>query len=143
MSTEVSYVDDFSTCARTYATLCLYSDRDVASISHRLGIEPSRTSAPSSTTPAAQFGWFLSSDGAVTSRDLRRHLDWLIDLLAARATVFRELLKLGVRGSVSCFWLSRYGHGGPIVSVAQLKALAELEVDLEFDIYLGRNSEAH
>ena len=46
----------------------------------------------------------------------------------------------GARISVSCFWTSAHGHGGPIVGVTQMKALAELGLDLELDVYFRSQS---
>ncbi len=36
---------------------------------------------------------------------------------------------------IFCYWLSQSGHGGPIVSPAQMGRLAALNIELGFDIY--------
>lgn len=141
MTTERPYLDDYPTCARTYATLCVYpADQDVARVSRALGILPSRITEPSSERPAVKSGWFLSSRGVVASRDLRRHLDWLVGEVSPRAQQIEELRRSGARAVVSCYWLSAYGHGGPTISVSQMKMLAELGLDLELDFYSAGGS---
>jgi len=37
--------------------------------------------------------------------------------------------------TVSCYWISRYGQGGPTLPSAQMERLAELKFELLFDIY--------
>ncbi|QEH32954.1 hypothetical protein OJF2_14460 [Aquisphaera giovannonii] len=136
--------DEYPTCARTYATLRVYpGDIDPAAITDRLGIEPSswqrrdeaarRAGGPPRL--ATVNGWFLESRGRVDSRDSRRHIDWLLDQLAPRAEAIRSLQERGCRMDISCYWLSRSGHGGPIIPPTQMRRLAELNIELGFDFY--------
>jgi hypothetical protein len=57
-------------------------------------------------------------------------------LMLARADAVRGLQAGGCRMDVSCYWLSRSGHGGPAVSAAQMGELARLGLELWFDVYL-------
>jgi hypothetical protein len=138
------YDDAYATCARTYATLCIYpGDVDPAAITERLGVEPTtwqrrgevarRTDGP--PRAATIDGWFLESRGQVDSRDSRRHIDWLLDRMEPKAEAVRSLQEMGCRMVVSCYWLSRYGQGGPTLSAIQMKRLGELGIELWFDIY--------
>jgi len=139
------YDDDYATCLRTYATLCVYPEGiDPTEITKRLGLEPStwqrrgelsrRTDGgPPSLAPLD--GWFLSSKDRVDSRDSRRHLDWLLDRLKPQSDVLLRLQDQGCRMTVSCYWLSRYGHGGPTLPSLQMKRLADLNLELLFDFY--------
>ena len=138
-------VNDYPTCARTFATLRIYPERlTPAEVTSRLGIEPSRSQQKGdpltkSKQPvfARMHGWFLTSEGAVESRDVRRHLDWLLEQLGPRADAVRSLQADGCSMDISCYWLSFSGHGGPSVSPGQMRELARLGLELWFDVYFG------
>ncbi len=141
-------VSDYPTCERTYATLRIYPESlDPSEVTARLGIQPSDwqrrgESRRPGSRPAKLSGWFLSSEGAVESRDVRRHLDWLLSHIAPRGDVIRALQSEGCRMDVSCFWVSASGHGGPSVRPAQMGELARLGLELWFDVYLGSTQDA-
>lgn len=134
---------DYPTCERTYVTLRIYPQIiDPSEVTARLGIEPSKwqrrgeSSAPGASPPKLH-GWFLSSDRSVDSCDNRKHLDWLITQIAPQAGVLRGLQDEECKMDVSCFWVSRSGHGGPSIRPAQMQALAALNLELWFDVFLG------
>lgn len=134
---RVSYDDSYDTCLETYATLRLYN---VApdEVSRELGIRATRSQqlgAPRGHGTVRLHGWFLSSRGAVQSKDVRRHLDWLLDQLVPRRDVIRALIARGASADISCYWLSANGHGGPTISPSQSRRLGELGIDLWFDFY--------
>ncbi|MGI8972495.1 MAG: DUF4279 domain-containing protein [Dehalococcoidia bacterium] len=138
------YIDDYGTCARTYATFCIYHDAlDPEMLSAELGIEPTDAQKRGEVgDPQAQdpfiyttSGWFLSSEGAVESRDARRHIDWLLDRLEPGSVTLQKLQRAGCRMEVSCYWLSRSGNGGPTLSPHQMARLATLGLEIEFDAY--------
>jgi hypothetical protein len=143
-------VSDYPTCARTFATLRVYPERiDPGEVTARLGIEPSRfhrkgDPLTKSKRPvlAKTHGWFLTTEGAVDSRDARKHLDWLLERLAPRAEAVRSLLGDGCAMDISCYWLSFSGHGGPSVRPAQMTELGRLGLELWFDVYFGGSPEA-
>jgi len=138
------YDDGYPTCAETYATLRIYpGDLDPSSVTERLAIEPSTWQRRGESQRimgvpkvATINGWFLSSEGRIVSRDSRRHLDWLLDQIAAKAPSLRSLRDEGSRIDICCKWLSASGHGGPTLSPTQMRRLAELDLELWFDIYL-------
>jgi hypothetical protein len=140
----MNYCDDWPTCAETYVTLCVYPGAiSTEEVSARLGLTPTRVQAATdrvaradgnvqAATPSA---WFLSSKSHVVSRDFRRHLDWLLDQLVARALELSSLRAAGTTLSVSCYWRSAFGHGGPEISPSQAGKLASLELSCWFDFY--------
>jgi hypothetical protein len=134
------YNDEYPTCARTYATLRLYpGEIDPSSVTQRLGIEPTEWQRSGelwlrSGRPLIN-GWFLRSRDHVESRDSRRHVDWLLDRVAPKAEAIKGLQETGCKMDISCYWLSRSGHGGPTVSPSQMARLAELNIGLWFDFY--------
>lgn len=134
---------DYPTCERTYATLRIYPGQlDPEDVTARLGIEPSdcqRRGVPKhpGSRPPKLHGWFLSSDGAVASRDVRRHLDWLLTRIGPRADAVLRLQAEGCEMDVSCYWVSAAGHGGPSLPPDQMGELARLGLELWFDVYLG------
>ena len=138
------YDDDYETCARTYATLCIYpGEIDPDAVTERLGIEPSgwqrrgETSHASGRMPtvATLNGWFLCSRGEIESRDSRRHIDWLLSQLMPKAEAVHSLQMMGCRMDISCYWLSQQGEGGPTLRPAQMRKLADLNIELWFDFY--------
>ena len=88
MSANAQYNDHYATCERTHVSLRSYSD-DIPpeSITERLGVEPTsvqhkgQVRNPNGRRPVTLKlnGWFLESEKHVTSKDTRRHLDWLLD----------------------------------------------------------------
>jgi hypothetical protein len=138
------YDDDYGTCARTHATLLIYPVRtDLEAITALLGIEPSswqRKGGPMASSlhrppRIAEIDlWCLTTKGQVESRDCRRHIDWLLDQIEGKAAELHSLQDEGARMSVSCYWVSRFGEGGPTVSPDQMRGLAALNVELWFDI---------
>lgn len=144
----MEYIDDYGACERTYATLCVYTQAmDPAAVTEWLGVQPSRwqrvgelpsvasVSRGRISRPATLNAWFLSSENHVTSRDVRRHIDWVLDQIAGKSEALFVLQERGCIMDVSCFWRSACGHGGPTISPAQSRKLAEFNLDLGFDIY--------
>ena len=138
------YDDDYATCAKTYAGLRIYhDDLDPERITGLLGIEPSQiqirgrvytTSIGQEFTPQLG-GWFLSTKGIIASRDVRRHVAWILDRFAGKDQILRSLQAEGYRMDIFCYWLSADGHGGPILSPEIMRRLGELELEVGFDIY--------
>jgi hypothetical protein len=139
---------DYPTCAGTYATLRVYSESlDPSEMTNRLGIEPTDWQRhgeewQSGSQPAALHCWFLSSKGKVASSDVRQHLDWLLGIVVPRADAVRSLQSNGCRMDVFCFWVSASGHGGPSVRPTQMRELAELGLELSFDVYFANGRDA-
>jgi hypothetical protein len=136
------YDDDYATCSKTYATLRVYVV-DPDEVTERLGLAPTSVQRKGDLMTSGQRwplnGWFLTSRGAVDSKDSRRHLDWLLDQLLSRRESLASLISDGARADIFCFWLS-IGHGGPTVSPEQARKLNDLELDLGFDVYFDKHT---
>nr|WP_250160565.1 DUF4279 domain-containing protein [Pectobacterium colocasium] len=93
-------------------------------ISELLNIEPTEkfvagdeiTNSIGRTRKVNISSWFLSSENNVESKDLRAHIDWVIDKLNSSHSGLRELQSTsGVKMSLRCVWWSAYGDGGPVL----------------------------
>lgn len=138
------YDDDYPTCLKTYAGLRIYHEElDPERITGLLGIQPSKTQVkgrPFTPPKGKEFippigGWFLSTKGLLDSRDVRRHVDWILDKLTGKDETLKKLQAEGNRMDIFCFWLSADGHGGPMLSPAIMRRLGALEIPIGFDIY--------
>ena len=142
------YTDDYATCARTYATLCIYrEDLDPMAVSQELGIQPTRTqrrgerSRSGRRPPTKIGGWFLTTKDVIESRDVRRHIDWLLDQFEIRVDAVKRLRTAGCRMVVNCYWQSASGHGGPMLCPATMGRLANLGFELWFDVYFFQSED--
>jgi hypothetical protein len=144
--------DDYPSCDRTYATLRIYhGDLDPDSLTHLLGVEPTyaQVAGRPYTRPAGRTfipelgGWFLSTKGHLSSKDVRRHLDWIWSRLAGRDGALRALQDAGYRMDVFCYWRSAWGHGGPVLSPDLMRRFGELEIEVGFDVYGEANAVMH
>lgn len=125
---------------RTCAELLIYHDTlHPDAVTELLGIaptkkvavgEPGKPNSRGRVVVGKVNGWFLSSEGTVDSKDLRRHLDWLITRLRPCAENLRSLQETqGVRMYVFCPWWTRSGGGGPTLWPEQMRGLAELNLE--------------
>jgi hypothetical protein len=143
-SRRTPYNDDYQTCERTFAELLIYPEAlNPAEITTRLGIEPTqmnvkgveRATPSGRMMPAPKSLWALSSEGTVDSLDVRRHLDWLIErLMPARAALLELQLVPRTRMGVNIVWWSAHGTGGPTLWPEQMAGLAELGLEVSFDV---------
>ncbi len=143
------YNDDYETCDKTHAELRIYSgELSPREVSLRLGIEPTVMNEKGKTRISITTGrervlplnlWLLSSEGHLHSKDLRRHLDWLLDQIEPAAAALRELEQLpDATMNVHCSWWSAHGHGGPTLWPQQMRRVAALNLELAFEImFLG------
>lgn len=143
-SRRVPYDPEYATCERTDVVLLIYPEISTASnITKVLGIEPTRTCVPGRKTVNSHgyertdtiHGWFFASEGEIDSKDLRDHLDWLLDRLLPQKEAILELQQeAGLEMSVNCVWWSAHGGGGPVLWPEQMAALVELNLECGFDI---------
>ena len=138
--------NDYATCARTFATLRIYhKTARPAAVSRALRVKPSSTQVTGrpwkrrakepTTYPIS--GWFLTSQDQVESDDSTKHVFWLIDQIKERKAELRALEAAGWWMDISCYWDSRWGHGGPTLGSKLLAALAELQIEIWFDVYFS------
>jgi hypothetical protein len=85
--------------------------------------------------PRKVNAWLLSSRNSVESRDLRRHIDWLLAKIGPALAEIHSLQEQGCTTRVFCYWASKEGQGGPIISYREMGDLSDLHMDLELDIY--------
>ncbi len=136
------YDDNYESCHETFVTLRIYSDNlNPEEISNFLKTKPSEIVIKGDIIGLKRkkirnhHGWFLTTEGLVKSKDCRRHIDYLADKIITLKSNLKELQKQGCEIDISCFWSSENGQGGPILAPKQLKKLAELELEIWFDIY--------
>src|SRR5262245_637305 len=110
MPQKTAYNENYETCARTYASLrIIHRDLDPAEVTQLLGITPTesfRTGDPHPPKPDRVWehgGWFLTSCDVITSRDLRHHLDWLLQRVGTMREAFALLLDRDYRIDIPCF----------------------------------------
>ena len=130
----MEYDDEYPTCGRTYATVRIFGI-PATEVGSALGLVATRMQLVSLVPPRRPNGWFLTTEGAIASRDIRRHLDWLLDRLEPKAGALAELRSRGASADIFCYWLSATGHGGPTLSPSQSKRLAALDLECGFDVY--------
>ena len=133
------YIDDYPTCERTYATLGIYpieiTPDEVTSL---LGVVPTRTQSAEARPDGVcdvPAGWFLCSDGVIESRDVRRHIDWILDQIADKLDAFALLRNDGGQSDISCYWLAASHSGGPSLRPNQMTIIGELGLEIWFDFF--------
>jgi uncharacterized protein DUF4279 len=135
------YDDNYSTCKETSAAFrIIHPALDPDTISQQLGLRPSwawRKGQPRGrrNIPSRSGIWGLDTEGVLTSRDLRRHLDWLLDQLEPKAEVLEELRGQGYAMDIFCLWCRLGGTGGPILSARNMARLAALNLTLGFEFW--------
>ena len=80
--------------------------------------------------------WFFKTKGKVRSQNLEVHLVYLLKTFKRIPKLFYKIVKdEKLQVSIRCFWMSKYGHGGPEISKETLKLIPNLGLKLEFDFY--------
>jgi hypothetical protein len=91
--------------------------------------------------PVRKYGWFLTSRDALDSLDVADHVRWICRKIAKPEVIAGMREKGDVR--LSCFWSSDGGGGGPVIPKELSAELAQLGLDLNFDLYLGSDETRH
>lgn len=143
-SRTTDYDDEYATCERTLARFSIYSgEKPPEEITLTLELAPThqceigqvRTNSIGRTRTDSLNAWFLSSEGFISSRELRRHLDWLLENLVTRSTQIAKLQKTsGIKMRVDCIWWSAFGQGGPTLWPEQMNIMAKLNLECAFDV---------
>lgn len=142
--------DDYGTCERTYTELRIYSESlSPDEITQKIGVTPTSTqvkgeikkrflkinsnlAVPKERTVPIN-GWFFSSEGTVASKDVRRHLDFLLSRIKKVESRFLELQNEELTIGINCVWWSANNSGGPAIWPEQMACLGELGLELSFD----------
>jgi hypothetical protein len=151
MEKDGVYRDDYPTCAETYATLLVRGgEQDPEEVSALVSVEPNRMRCRRrqgryadgewkllrpELPPVRLNVWSLSTKDVVQSRDSRRHVDWLLDLVKEKPAECAELRARGWSTEISVFWHSKSGHGGPTVEPSSMRVMADLGITLWIDVY--------
>ncbi|WP_338129451.1 DUF4279 domain-containing protein [Xenorhabdus bovienii] len=81
-------------------------------------------------------GWLLSSENYVNSKDIRDHLDWLLNKISKSSEGLKQLQNTDkVTMKIDCVWRSIAWHGGPTLWPEQMKIMSDLGLECSFDIY--------
>lgn len=127
---------DNPNCARTHATLRFVGhDLDPDAVSRELGIRPTysvRRGDVSRGIIRKEGAWALSTRGANDSRDLELHIRELLTQMPRKQP---PIPTSASRAEIHCVWHSATGHGGPVLSAAVVRWLAERGLGLDFDFY--------
>lgn len=148
MTPKKRYDHKYRHCDRTYATLCIYhKSADPKTITDILRIRPDRTlragDLSASKKPIRNSFWEVGTHykGKIThSRDVRAHIDWLLDKLKNKKKEIRKLYKSGYEMRIYCFWESAHANGGPVLDSRVFKRLSELPIEFIFDIWFDIES---
>ncbi|QJE97708.1 DUF4279 domain-containing protein [Luteolibacter luteus] len=139
-----AYDESYPTCSYTHAWLrVMGEDVDPDEVTAIVGVSPTSTQRrgnPVEGHPGKTYsrgGWWIGTEGLLGSKDARHHLDWILEKVPGKEQEFMELHRRGYLVDVCVRWDSRHGHGGPTISPKQMKALADLGVDLWFDVYVA------
>lgn|SRR5690606_9170645 len=135
--------DDYKTCVETYATLCVTSTSLGADfLSSIFSFPPTRiiekgklrTKSDQVKDPYYhQNGCFYSSKQHVSSRDCRRHLNYIIDAFLSEPNNLSLLRRDDCEIWVSILY--DYTQGGPTLSPEQMSAFAKAKIELVWDLY--------
>jgi hypothetical protein len=144
MRIQTPYDENYGTCAYTHAWLrIMHETVDPDEVTVILGITPSRVQRrgdPNQGKPGqllSKGGWILSTEDVLGSKDARHHLNWILERVSGKNAEFAQLHSRGYLVDLCVRWDSVNGHGGPTISPPQMKALADLEIELWFDVYVG------
>jgi hypothetical protein len=138
-----TYDDNYATCSETFATLRVFTGTlSPDDFTVRMGVEPSSTQNKQVRSKGRKdiaAGWYLTSQNKVNSRDVRRHIDFLLDQVATKAEALTWIRAFGGTTDIVCYWVSASGQGGPSLWPKQMAALAMLDLEIWFDVYAGQS----
>jgi hypothetical protein len=128
-------------CVFTWVAFCIYGiDPDL--VTNKLGIKPTsgQKKGVSSRLPNGNKitgvvnSWILSSKNYVSSKDIRRHLNWVLDKIEPVIEDLKALQNLpDIKMVISGNYLSKEEGGGSIaIWPEQMRIMAE--ANLEFSI---------
>jgi hypothetical protein len=135
------YDDDYGTCKATSASFrVIHRDLNPADVTLLLGMQPTWAykrgdSRGERETSAPRGIWGFSTEDMVVSRDLRRHLDMLVDQLYDKVEQLNELRSRGYQLDVFCDWIRSGGTGGPTLSPRNMAGLSRLGLKIGFEFW--------
>jgi hypothetical protein len=142
---QPKYDDDYSTCAETYSTLRVFADEvNPVEITKALGIVPTKSFQKGEPHSNVLFrkthGWFYSTAQLTPSKDTRRHIDLILEVLNGKGEVIEALRQRGCKLDIMSYWVS-HGQGGPALWSHQMFKLGTLGIEVWWDIYFADKDE--
>jgi len=138
--------DSDTACDITWSSLCIYNI-DPNIITDKLGIVPTskykkgegRLLPTGEIITNVENSWILSSEKNISSKDIRTHLDWLLNNILDLNIKIKELQKIpNIKMSIRCVWFSAEGGGGPTLWPEQMERMADLNLECNFSFaYYG------
>ena len=139
--------DEYPTCVETFATLRIYhADASPDAVTEALGITPTKSQVKGINNLRGKevkrpiSGWFLISKNQIESRDVRRHIDWILEQIKDREHALQRLRAEGWSTSINCLWAG-IGHGGPMLDAGQMEIMAQLDLSCGFEVFHEKSSE--
>lgn len=74
--------------------------------------------------------WMLDSESQVASKDLRHHLDWILEQVEPAASNILKLRQDGLVIDIWSVWWSKTNDGGPALWPSQMRRIAALDLEL-------------
>ena len=78
--------------------------------------------------------WTISSDRIIDSKDVRDHIDYVLDIIYPQKKHILKLQENFTMG-MKCVWFAKGVSGGPAVWPEQMSRLSELNLELGFSFY--------
>lgn len=132
--------DSDPTCDSTEVTLCIYNI-DPSLVTHKLKIIPTYKQKQGDIRIIKGRGevvnrvnsWLLLSKDYVSSKDIRTHLNWLLDKIEPKVEQIQELQQIpSSKMTIHCLWYSAEGGGGPTLWPEQMGRMANLNLECSF-----------
>jgi hypothetical protein len=133
------------TCLETFATLRIFSQsNDPETISSVLGIDPTDSAAIDPNARARRrrewHRWEWCSRYSIQGVDNLRHVRAITHLLQGKKKELEQLRSSDCEIDICCYFISS-GQGGPALDMPTLKELTELELEIWWDVYFGKEEE--
>src|SRR5215475_10644602 len=101
LKTYFDYNDSYPTCSRTHATLCVFLPDTIHpdELTEKIGIQPSSIRVKGEVYKGKlrdwPTSWFLESEEKVESKDVRRHIDWILEQIRDKSEIIKHLQTAG------------------------------------------------
>lgn len=134
---------DYPSCDLTYVEFVVYIEGKFISVSDILGMNPTNSQKVSDLIinkrgierEAKSTYWCLSSEEKVVSKDIRHHLNWLLNILVDKKKDIFNIQKFkGVNMNVNGIWFAA-SNGGPTIWPEQMKTLSDLNLEFSISLY--------
>ena len=142
MRIQTPHDPNYATCHYTHAWLRIMSDDfDLDEVTCLVKAAPTLTQKKGDLRSIEKqkhykkTGWWISSEGIVSSKDSRDHVEFILNKLVDAGDGFEVLHSRSYLIDMCIRWDSRSGHGGPTLSPTQMSRLAALDIEVWFDIY--------